>query len=308
MVFSNEILGTWYFQMKMMRKILIVSQGRASYRWHGCQPRAAVSLLNSTHPTLPNAHTQYHSDVPNTNTIPKHTIDGMQYSLHIPNNTATYRCSAKIPHLWYAQTLQNHFDEKNSQIPKSIKTYIHSLLWYFMYHNNFSTLIWSRATSSIAVTTSITERLSSRRYCLWANNSPITTSDTQVTWMLTTALNFSSQSRMVVAVAEDFYWTQARSLPCLVSQSPSQSMFVVGNCWICHSCFVDFSKLIHWFLLVVTWICQNQWMDFSKLLHGFVKNVTRICQSCSMYFLPVAKKTHRSLTKILKLVEASVLN
>ena len=155
LVFSNEILGTWNFQMKMMRKILIVSQGRASYRWHGCQPGAAVSLLNSTHPTLPNAHTQYHSDVPNTNTIPKHTIDGMQYSLHIPNNTATYRCSAKIPHLWYAQTLQNHFDEKNTQIPKSIKTYIHSLLWYFKYHNNFSTLIWSRAISSIAVTTAI---------------------------------------------------------------------------------------------------------------------------------------------------------
>ena len=49
-------------------------------------------------------------------------------------------------------------------------------------------------------------------------------------------------------------------------------------------------------------------MDLSKLLDGFVKVVTWICQSCSMYFLPFAKKkTRRSLTKISKLVEASVL-
>ena len=122
-------------------------------------------------------------------------------------------CAYPIPQQCIAAVLTYHiFGTKKRCITTLMKKILKK------YHNNFSTLIWSRATSSIAVTTAITGRLSSRRYCLWANNSPITTSDTQVTWMLTTALNFSLQSRMVVAVAEDFYWTQARSLPCLVSQ------------------------------------------------------------------------------------------
>ena len=38
------------------------------------------------------------------------------------------------------------------------------------------------------------------------------------------------------------------------------------------SCYMNLSKLIHVFLLIVNW-----YMDFSKLLRGFVKIATCIC-------------------------------
>ena len=251
LVFWNKILGTWNFQMKMMRKILIVSQGRASYRWHGCQPRAAVSLLNSTHPTLPNAHTQYHSDTTLTYPI---LIQHQNTQLMVCN---TY-CAYPIPQQCIAAVLTYHIFGTNK---RCITTLMKKILK--KYHNNFSTLIWSRAISSIAVTTAITGRLSSRRYCLWANNSPITTSDTQVTWMLTTALNFSLQSRMVVAVAEDFYWTQAWSLPCLVS-------IVTESVNARREKLLDLSQLFRGFFKIDTLISLSCYMNSSKLIPRFL--------------------------------------
>ena len=61
--------------------------------------------------------------------------------------------------------------------------------------------------------------------------------------------------------------------------------------WISLSCYMDLSKLIHQFLLVVTRIFKINAlislscnMDLSKMLHGFVKVVMRICQNQCMNF------------------------
>ena len=76
--------------------------------------------------------------------------------------------------------------------------------------------------------------------------------------------------------------------------------FVKVVTWIFLSCYMDLSKLIHEFLLVLTWICQSCHMDLLKLLHWFVKVV--LC-----FFFPNAKENQLK-TKILKLVEAFILN
>ena len=83
-----------------------------------------------------------------------------------------------------------------------------------------------------------------------------------------------------------------------------------------------FLKLIHVFLLVVTWISRNWYMDFSngksfisisccidlsKLLHGFV-NVFTLSKLFSVFLALCQTKQSWGLTKISKLVEASVLN
>ena len=92
-----------------------------------------------------------------------------------------------------------------------------------------------------------------------------------------------------------FYHTQFWSLSCLVSHSITQCClrillnlldlskllddffkflngFVKIDKLISLNCYMDLSKLIHRFLLIVTWICQNWYMDFfSNFLHGFVK-------------------------------------
>ena len=64
----------------------------------------------------------------------------------------------------------------------------------------------------------------------------------------------------------------------------SEFLWVVT--WICHidiwismSCYMDLSKLIHEFLLVLTWICQSCHMDLLNLLLWFV-----LC--CFMHFSP----------------------
>ena len=79
---------------------------------------------------------------------------------------------------------------------------------------------------------------------------------------------------------------------------------------------VNLSKLLHRFLYSITWICQIWYVDFSTLIHGFVKVATLICWKCYLdvtKLLPVflalcQTKPSRSLTKISKIVEASVLN
>ena len=52
--------------------------------------------------------------------------------------------------------------------------------------------------------------------------------------------------------------------PTLIFALPSQFISLVeffsSNCWICHSCYMDFA-------IVVKWICQKEYMDFSKLLY-----------------------------------------
>ena len=91
-----------------------------------------------------------------------------------------------------------------------------------------------------------------------------------------------------------FYRIQVRSLPCLVTPSPTFFNFVqiVGfvkvATWISLSCYTDFSKIIHrfskllhGFVKIYTWISLSCYMDLSKLLkmdlfkllHGFVKVV-----------------------------------
>ena len=62
-----------------------------------------------------------------------------------------------------------------------------------------------------------------------------------------------------------------------------------SNLWICHNCYIglfkmDLSRLINGFLWVATWICQSCYMDLSKLLHAFVKVCTYISH-------PMANKT-----------------
>ena len=71
--------------------------------------------------------------------------------------------------------------------------------------------------------------------------------------------------------------------------------------WISLSCYMDLSKFIHGFLLVVTFIFQSSYMDLSKLLHGFVKVV--LCIS-----LPFPNKTKLKFDQISKPVEASASN
>ena len=58
---------------------------------------------------------------------------------------------------------------------------------------------------------------------------------------------------------------------------------------------MDFSKLIHGFVLVVTWICQTCYMDLLKLLNGFVKLVT-------CFSRPLLNKTKLKF-KVLKLID-----
>ena len=69
----------------------------------------------------------------------------------------------------------------------------------------------------------------------------------------------------------------AIALPC---QSVNSLVVFCSNCWICQSCYMDLSKLIHGFLQIVTWICQNWYSYLIKLLHGFVKVV--LCFSCPL--------------------------
>ena len=55
--------------------------------------------------------------------------------------------------------------------------------------------------------------------------------------------------------------------PTLILALPSQSVSLVeffsSNCWICHSGYMDFTK-------VVKWICQKEYMDFSNLLYIWI--------------------------------------
>ena len=59
----------------------------------------------------------------------------------------------------------------------------------------------------------------------------------------------------------NFYQTQVRSLLCLASPCSRWILFKLS----------DVTKLLDGILEVVTWICQNWYMNFSKLLHWFVK-------------------------------------
>ena len=71
----------------------------------------------------------------------------------------------------------------------------------------------------------------------------------------------------VVIHHDDIYFSSDSSpiiaLPCQsLSQSPAVLNFVQ---------IVRFSKLLHVYLWAVAWICQNWYMDFSKLLLWFLK-------------------------------------
>ena len=57
-----------------------------------------------------------------------------------------------------------------------------------------------------------------------------------------------------------------------------------STCWICQSCYMDFSKLLHGFVKIDTWF------HFGNVASHFFKVDTWICQSCSIYFLPFAKQ------------------
>ena len=86
--------------------------------------------------------------------------------------------------------------------------------------------------------------------------------------------------------------------------------FVKVVSWICQNwyigisliCYMDLSKFIHGFLLVVTWIFQSSYMDLSKLFRGFVVVVV-LCIS-----LPFPNKTKLKFDQDFKLVEASASN
>ena len=109
-----------------------------------------------------------------------------------------------------------------------------------------------------------------------------------------------------IVAAATFYWTQVRSLPCLVPESISALADFCSNCWISPSCYMDFPELLHGFVEIDIWISLlSCYMDLSKLIHGFpyslsfylhlakllcgfVKVVTGICPTVSMYFSPFA--------------------
>ena len=76
-----------------------------------------------------------------------------------------------------------------------------------------------------------------------------------------------------------------------LSVSPSVTGLVefCSNRWICQSCYMDISKLLHGFVRIFTWICQNFYMEFSKLYHGCVSFDTWISLS---YYMDLSKLRH----------------
>ena len=91
----------------------------------------------------------------------------------------------------------------------------------------------------------------------------------------------------------NFYRTQIRSLPCLVTLpvSSNLSKLIHGFYgWICQNWYRDFSDLLHGFVKIYTWISLSWYKDMSMLLRGFVKFVLWIGQNCSMYILLLGKQ------------------
>ena len=105
-----------------------------------------------------------------------------------------------------------------------------------------------------------------------------------------------------------------KSNHCRVTESLSQSRFEFCSYrWICQSCYMYFSRLLHGFVKVDMLISISCWMDFSKLIiwSGYMDLIKLLNGYVKVFYVFLAlcqTKPSWSLTKISKLDEASALN
>ena len=132
----------------------------------------------------------------------------------------------------------------------------------------------------------------------------------------------SNTTIIIIIVIIIFFLTGPKSDHCLaLSVSPC-------SCWIVFksdfsSCYMDFFSLLDGFVKINNRISLICYMDWSKLMYGFLwvfrwicKNSTWISLSCNMnlsklfhaFVALFQTKSNWSLTKILKLFEASLRN